>query len=154
MRAAWNLPLGGKTFVRPFVEGHAIHVSNKAFSENGTSPFRLEVEAQADTALVGVAGVEMGTMLPLSATLTLRPYASAAVEYGSPGSWTTTARFAGTPQGNTFDLTTAVPETLGRFSIGADLLGAKNVTFSIQYIPELGSGFTSQSGTAMLTIAF
>lgn len=154
VRAAWNLIDNGKTFVRPFVEGHAIHVSNKAFTETGASPFRLAVEAQSDTALIGVAGVELGTRLPLSTKVTLRPFASAAIEYGSPRDWTTTARFADQPNGDSFDLTTAGPGTLGRFSIGADILGAKNIAVSVQYAPELGSGFTSHSGTARLTIAF
>ncbi|WP_199554189.1 autotransporter outer membrane beta-barrel domain-containing protein [Sandaracinobacteroides hominis] len=154
VRAAINLLDNGASFVRPFVEGHAIHVSNKAFTETGNSPFRLAVEAQSDTALIGVAGVELGTKLPLSTKVTLRPFASAAIEYGSPRDWTTTARFADQPNGDSFDLTTAGPGTLGRFSIGADLLGAKNVAFSVQYAPELGSGFTSHSGTARLTIAF
>ena len=112
------------------------------------------MEAQADTALIGVAGVELGTKLPLSSKVTLRPFASAAIEYGSPRDWTTTARFADQPAGDSFDLTTAGPETLGRFSIGADILGAKNIAFSVQYAPELGSGYTSHSGTAKLTIAF
>ncbi|WP_199553867.1 autotransporter outer membrane beta-barrel domain-containing protein [Sandaracinobacteroides hominis] len=154
VRAAYNLLDGGTTFFRPFVEGHAIHVSNKAFTEGGTSPFRLAVEAQSDTALIGVAGVELGTKLPLSAKVTLRPFASAAIEYGSAREWTTTARFADQPQGDSFDLTTAGPGTLGRFSIGADILGAKNIAVSVQYAPEFGSGFRSQSGTAKLTIAF
>ena len=154
VRAAWNLMDSGTSFVRPFVEGHAIHVSNKAFTETGASPFRLAVEAQSDTALIGVAGVELGTKLPLSTKVTLRPFASAAIEYGSPRDWTTTARFADQPQGDSFDLTTAGPGTLGRFSIGADLLGAKNIAFSVQYAPELGKDFNSHSGTARLTIAF
>ncbi|TPE63088.1 autotransporter outer membrane beta-barrel domain-containing protein [Sandaracinobacter neustonicus] len=154
VRASYSLSAGSNGFVRPFVEGHAIRVSNKAFTETGPSPFRLAVEGQADTALIGVAGLEVGTKLPLSAKVMLRPFASAALEYGSPRSWTTTARFAEQPQGDSFDLTTAGPETLGRFAIGADLLGSKNVAFSVQYAPELGKGFTSHSGTARLTIAF
>ena len=154
VRAAINVLDGDSIFLRPFVEGHAIHVSNKAFTEMGASPFRLAVEGQSDTAFISTAGLEMGTKLPISTTVTLRPFASAALEYGSPRSWTTTARFADQPQGDSFDLKTAGPETLGRFSIGADLLGAKNVAFSVQYAPELGKGFTSHSGTARLTIAF
>lgn len=154
VRAAINVLDGGKSFVRPFVEGHAIHVSNKAFTETGNSPFRLAVEGESNTAFIAVAGVEMGTKLPLSTKVTLRPFASAALEYGSPRDWTTTARFADQPQGDSFDLKTAGPETLGRFSIGADLLGSKNIAFSVQYAPELGKDFTSHTGMARLTIAF
>jgi hypothetical protein len=154
VRAAWNLATSGKAIVRPFLEGHAIHVSNKAFTESGTSPFRLAVEGQSDTVFIGTVGLELGTKVALSPTVTLRPFASAALEYGSPRNWTTTARFADQQQGESFNLTTAGPGTLGRFSIGADLIGVKNVAFSLQYAPELGNGFTSHSGTARLSIAF
>ena len=154
VRAAYNLAAGGSSFVRPFAEGHVIRVSNKAFTETGISPFRLAVEKQSDTALIGVAGVEFGTKLALSETVSLRPFASGAVEFGDRRDWTTTARFAEQPQGDSFDLTTAGPNTLGRFAVGADLIGAKNIAFSIQYAPELAKGYTSHAGTARLTIAF
>ena len=95
LRAAYDMLKESDSFVRPFAEVHAVRVSNDAFTEAGTSPFRLAVEGQADTALIGVAGLELGTKMPLSTKVTLRPFASAAVEYGSPRSWTTTARFAG-----------------------------------------------------------
>ena len=153
-RAAWNLLNGGDTLLRPFVEGHAIRVSNRAFTEDGSSPFRLAVEEQADTALLGVAGMEFATRMALSGRMALRPFASAAVEFGNSRDWTTTARFAEQPQSASFDLTTAGPGTLARFVIGADLIGASNVAFSLQYAPELGSGFTSHTGMARLTVVF
>ena len=136
------------------MEGHAIHVSNKAFTEGGASPFRLAVDGRSDTALIGAVGLEMGTLVRLNAKVSLRPFASAAVEYGSPRHWTTTARFADQPQGDSFDVRTAGPGTLGKFAIGADLIGLENVAVSIQYVPEVGEGFTSHSGTARLTVTF
>lgn len=145
---------GGKNFVRPFLEGHATHVSNKAFTETGASPFRLAVQGEADTALIGVAGIEMGTKLPLFATLTLRPFASAALEFGSRRDWTTTAAFAGQASNDSFAVKTARPGTLERFAIGAYVLGSKRIAFSVQYAPELAKDFVSHSGTARLTIAF
>ncbi len=154
VRAAVNLVEGRSGFVRPFVEGHVILVSNKAFTETGISPFRLAVEGQSDTALIGAVGIEFGGIVALSPTVSLRPFATAAAAFGNPNDWTTTARFADQPQGNSFNVITAGPGTLGSFSIGADLIGAKNVSFSIQYAPEIGNGFTSHSGTARLTIAF
>ncbi len=154
VRAAVNLLENGESFVRPFAEGHAIRVSNKAFTETGASPFRLAVDAEADTALIGVAGLEVGTKLMISSKIALRPFASVALEYGRPRDWTTTARFAERPQDGRFDLKTAGPETLGRLSIGADLLSSKSVKFSIEYSPEVGKDFTSHSGTARLSILF
>lgn len=154
LRAAYDLLPGDDSFVRPFVEGHAVRVSNKAFTEAGSSPFRLSVESQSDTALIGVAGVEFGTVFGLSGSMKLRPFASAAVEFGNDRAWTTSARFADQPQSDSFRQTTAGPGTLGRFSIGADLLGAKNVAFSLRYAPEFGKDFHSHSGTGTLTILF
>ena len=154
VRGAWNLLDGADNFVRPFLEGHAIRVSNEAFTEDGASPFRLAIEKQSDTALIGVAGVELGTRMALSKKVSLRPFASGAVEFANSRAWTTTARFAEQPQGDSFDLKTAGAGTLARFAIGADLIGSKNVAFSIQYAPEIGKDFTSHSGTARLTVAF
>ncbi|WP_199555045.1 autotransporter outer membrane beta-barrel domain-containing protein [Sandaracinobacteroides hominis] len=154
VRAAYNLIDSGDAFVRPFVEGHAIHVSNKAFAEHSASPFRLAVDGQSDTAWIGVAGLELGTRVALSDRLALRPFASGAIELDQDRSWTTTARLAGQPQSDSFQQTTAGPGTLGRFSIGADLLGSNNIAFSVQYAPEFGKGYSSHSGTAKLTILF
>ena len=154
MRAAYSFAMGKDGFVRPFVEGHAIRVEDKAFTENGDSPFRLAVEGNADTALIGVAGVELGDTFHLSNGMTLRPFASAAVEFGNNRDWTTTARFADQPQSESFDLQTAGPGTVGRFSLGAELLSAKHLSLSLQYVPEVGKGFTSNTGLARLTYSF
>ncbi|HEY0333281.1 MAG TPA: hypothetical protein VGC74_06150 [Stenotrophomonas sp.] len=154
LRAAYSFPMGQNSFVRPFVEGHAIHVDDKAFTENGDSPFRLAVEGNADTALIGAAGVELGTSFAVGDGMTLRPFASAAVEFGNNRDWITTARFADQPQSGSFDLTTASPGTLGRFSVGAELLGSQNLSFSVQYVPEVGKGYKSNTGVARLTYRF
>ncbi|WP_282244482.1 autotransporter outer membrane beta-barrel domain-containing protein [Stenotrophomonas sp. PS02300] len=154
LRAAYSVPVGRDGFVRPFVEGHAIRVEDKAFTEDGTSPFRLAVEGNADTALIGVAGVELGDTFQLRNGVTLRPFASAAAEFGNNRDWTTTARFADQPQSDSFAVTTAGPGTVGRFAIGADLLGSNHLSLSVQYVKEVGQGFDSNTGLARLTYSF
>ncbi|MEG2577324.1 MAG: autotransporter outer membrane beta-barrel domain-containing protein, partial [Glutamicibacter sp.] len=154
LRAAYAVPVGEQSFVRPYLEGHAIHVSDKAFVEQGDSPFRLAVNAQSDTAYIGVAGVEAGSHLQLRNGMALRPFIGAAVEYGNVRRWTTSARFADQADGAPFNVDTAGPDTLGRVNIGADLLGSKNVTFSLQYGAEFGKGYTSHTGTARLAVSF
>jgi len=154
LRAAYSLPMGNSGFLRPFLEGHVIHVDDQAFTENGSSPFRLAVQGQSDTALIGVAGIELGGTIALSHGLTLRPFASAAAEFGNNRDWTTTAQFADQPRSDSFDLNTAGPGTLGRFSLGAELLNANHLSLSVQYVPEVGKGYTSNSGVARLTYTF
>lgn len=154
LRAAYSVPVGKEGFVRPFVEGHAIRVEDKAFTEGGNSPFRLAVEGNTDTAMIGVAGVELGGSVHLGNGMTLRPFASAAAEFSNNRDWTTTARFADQPQSDNFDVITAGPGTVGRFSIGADLLGANHLSLSVQYVKEVGQGFDSDTGVARLTYSF
>ncbi|WP_411850228.1 hypothetical protein ACLB90_15110 [Stenotrophomonas sp. LGBM10] len=154
LRAAYSIPVGTEGFVRPFLEGHAIRVEDKAFTEGGESPFRLAVEGNADTALIGVAGVELGDSIHLRNGVTLRPFASAAAEFGNNRDWTTTARFADQPQSDSFDVTTAGPGTVGRFAVGADLLGSNHLSLSLQYVQEVGHGFTSNTGLARVTYSF
>jgi uncharacterized protein YhjY with autotransporter beta-barrel domain len=154
LRAAYSFKMGENGFVRPFLEGHAIRVEDKAFTESGDSPFRLAVEGNADTALIGAAGVELGDTFSFANGMSLRPFASAAVEFGSNRDWTTTAHFADQPQGGSFDTTTAGPDTLGRFSVGAELLGSKNLSVSVQYVPEVGKDYHANTGVARLAYRF
>jgi len=154
LRAAYNVPMGKDGFVRPYVEGHAIRVENRGFTEDGSSPFRLAVEGNADTALIGVVGVELGDSVHFSNGTTLRPFASAAAEFGNNRDWTTTAHFADQPQSDSFDVTTAGPGTVGRFAVGADLLGSNHLSLSLQYVKEVGQGFDSNTGLARVTYSF
>jgi len=154
VRAAYTFAMGDHAFLRPFVEGHAIRVDDKAFTENGDSPFRLAVEGNADTALIGVAGLEAGASFKVGDGMTLRPFASAALEMGGNRDWITTARFADQPQSDSFDLRTAGPDTLGRFSLGAELIGSKNLSLAVMYVPEVGKDYSANSGLARLTWRF
>ncbi|WNH49780.1 hypothetical protein PDM28_05560 [Stenotrophomonas aracearum] len=154
LRAAYSVPVGHEGFMRPFVEGHAIRVDNKAFTEDGNSPFRLAVEGNAETALIGVVGVELGNSVHFNNGMTLRPFASAAAEFSNNRDWTTTARFADQPQSQSFDVTTAGPGTIGRFAVGADLYGSNHLNLSLQYVKEVGQGFDANTGLARLTYSF
>jgi uncharacterized protein with beta-barrel porin domain len=82
------------------------------------------------------------------------PFISAAAEFGQDVQWTTTARFANQAGGPGFDVKTAGPGSVGRFAIGADLMNVKNLSFSLLYNPEVGSGYRSQGGTARISYTF
>ena len=152
--AAYAFDLGATGYARPYADLHVIHVHSQRFAETGNSPFNLAVDAQSQTAVAGGVGLEVGGRIPLKSGGTLRPFASAGVELASNSDWTTTARFVGQAGGDSFDIRTAAPNTYGRFAVGLELLGAKNVDLSLSYNPEVGKDYVSHSGLAKLTYRF
>jgi uncharacterized protein with beta-barrel porin domain len=68
--------------------------------------------------------------------------------------WTTTAHFASQSAAQGFAIGTAGPGTYGKFGIGADLINAKNLSFSILYEPEVGDGYKYQGGAARISYRF
>ena len=151
--AAYTASFGGVAYVKPFADAHVIYVDSGNYAERGLSPFNLDVAKQADTVVSGAAGLEVGASIGLKGGATLRPFASAAIDLRSKDNWTTQARFV-SQSGDRFSVDTAMPNTLGQFRIGAELKGAKNVDFSLQYAPEFGNGYTSHTGIARLAIRF
>lgn len=133
---------------------HAIRVHAGRFTETGPSPFNLAVESQNDTWLSGGVGLELGGKIALGGGAFLKPYLGGAIEVSNNNDWKTTARFASQPNSDTFTVLTAVPGTLKRINVGVELLGSKNVDFSIHYSPEFGENYTAQSAIARLTYRF
>jgi uncharacterized protein YhjY with autotransporter beta-barrel domain len=154
LRAGYSVPMGSVTYIKPFVDGHAIYVSNDAFTESGTSPFRLAVNGRSDTALLGGVGTEFGANFVYASGLEFHPFVSAAVEFDNDMQWTTTAHFADQPAGAPFSLRTAGPGTLGRFVAGADIVNSAHWSFSLMYDPDVGHGYTSQAGSARVSYRF
>ena len=154
LRAAYTLDLGTSAYVKPFAEVHAIYVHANGFTETGSSPFNLDVARQNDFAVTGGAGLELGTRIALGGGTVLRPFLSGALEVNGAADWTTQARFASQPQAGRFAVTTAAPNLIGRFAIGADLISAKNLDLSVSYSPAWGEDFHSNSGTARITWRF
>ena len=154
IRGAYEIPFAGRNYVKPFVEGHAIRVTNNSFTEDGSSPFRLTVDGRSDTALVGGTGVELGTYIPTWFGGELHPFISAAAQFGQDVQWTTTAHFVDQSVGQGFDVKTAGPGVLGQFAVGADLINTKDLSFSLLYSPEFGSGYSSQGGAARISYTF
>jgi uncharacterized protein YhjY with autotransporter beta-barrel domain len=154
LRSGYEIPMGGAAYFKPFVEGHAILISNDSFTEDGTSPFRLTVDGRTDTTVAGGTGVEFGLHIPTSSGMVVHPFVSAAVELGQNVQWTTTAHFASQSAAQGFAIGTAGPGTYGKFGIGADLINAKNLSFSILYEPEVGDGYKYQGGAARISYRF
>jgi outer membrane autotransporter protein len=154
VRGGYEIPIGGPAYVKPFLDGHVIRVSNESFTEGGSSPFRLTVDGRTDNAVQGGAGLELGLHIPTHSGVVVHPFVSAAVEFGQDGQWTTNAHFASQSAAQGFSVRTAVPGTLGKFGIGADLVNAKNLSFSILYEPEIGDGYNYQGGAARISYRF
>jgi hypothetical protein len=154
LRAAYSVPMGSVTYIKPFVDGHAIFVSNDAFTESGTSPFNLAVNGHSDTALLGGVGAEFGANLVYPSGVVFHPFVSAAIEFDNDLQWTTTAHFADQPAGAPFAVKTAGPGTLGRFVAGGDIVNSAHWSFSLMYDPDVGHGYISQAGSARVSYRF
>lgn len=120
LRAAHSVPMiSGTYYVKPFIDGHAIFVSNDAFTENGTSPFNLAVAGRSDTALLGGVGTEFGAHFRNASGLVFHPFVSLEAEFDNALDWTTTAHFADQPAGAPFAVRT---ESRDPGTIGSGLL--------------------------------
>jgi hypothetical protein len=154
LRAGYSVPMSDALYIKPFIDGHAIYVSNNAFTESGTSPFRLAVDGRSNTALLGGVGTEFGAHFTNSSGVMFHPFVSAAVEFDSALDWTTSAHFADQPASAAFAIRTAGPGTLGRLAVGADVANSTHWSFSLMYDPDVGHGYTSQAGSARVSYSF
>jgi hypothetical protein len=84
----------------------------------------------------------------------LRPFASAGVRFGTNGDWTTTARLAARPVGQGFRVSTPIPDVVGRFTLGAELLGTERWDLRIQYTAEVGDCYAAHAGTGRIAYRF
>ncbi|NJC08634.1 hypothetical protein GGQ62_001632 [Polymorphobacter fuscus] len=152
-RLAYEQTIGTAAFITPFADFHLVHVRSGGYTERGPSPFNLTVLSHGRVALGGTAGVEVGGRIALSGDRIMRPFARAAVARLS-NDWTVEARLAAlSPQTPTFRIETPTPGTLGRFAIGAELLG-KRVDLRVQYLPEFGANYRVHAGMARLSYRY
>lgn len=152
-RVAYVLPLGD-WYLQPRLDLHVNHVWSGAFTETGAGPFNLSVDGQSSTTASGVPAVEVGGRMRLGERAVLRPFASAGVVLSANNDWAATARFAGQSSTLGFRTTTPVPDVLGRFAVGAEILSGTNWDLRAQYSADLGERYTSQAGVARISYRF
>ncbi|MCW8084033.1 autotransporter outer membrane beta-barrel domain-containing protein [Sabulicella glaciei] len=152
-RIAYRVPLGG-WYVQPRLDLHLTAVRGSAYSETGAAPFNLAVKPSTGIAFVAAPEIEVGARIPLGGGVALRPFASAGLGFGANGDWAVTARFAGQTAGRGFRATTPIPDVVGRFSVGAEILGTSRWDVRIQYNGEVGDGFSSHVGMARVAYRF
>jgi hypothetical protein len=70
------------------------------------------------------------------------------------GDWAATARFADHPGSRGFRATTPIPDVLGKFTLGAEVLSSTNWDFRLQYGAEVGDGYASDAGLGRLAYRF
>ncbi|PZP42709.1 MAG: hypothetical protein DI601_17475 [Azospirillum brasilense] len=152
-RIAYQIPFEG-WYLQPRVDLHLNHVRSGSYTENGASPFNLTVDSHGETSVAATPALEVGGRLNLGEGMVLRPYASAGISLISNGDWTATARFAGQPAGRGFRATTPIPDTLGKFAVGAELLSGGNWDFKLQYSADVGDGYVSHAGMGRIAYRF
>jgi outer membrane autotransporter protein len=156
-RLAYQVPFGGEAggwYVQPRVDLHLSYVRSGGYTESGAAPFNLAVASQGATTFTAVPAVEVGGRVRLGETTVVRPFASAGIELSANGDWAATARLAGQPASRGFRAGTPVPNVLGKFTVGAELLTTANWDLRVQYSAEVGDGYTSHTGLARVAYRF
>lgn len=153
-QASYTYDLGHKAYVKPFAELRGIEIHGGGYTEHGSSPFNLAVASQSQFSLGGALGSELGTKWVLANGAQLGLHVTGALESAGGTDWTTRARFADESASNAFAVHTNVPGTYGRAGVGIDLLGWKNLDFSLDYTAEFGGGYHADTGTARVAWHF
>lgn len=162
--AAWHLGLHGEArlhagtgpvTVEPFARAQLVQVESRAFTEAGLPTFALAVDRERNLTLAASVGMEIAGRMPLAGGGTLRPFARAAYARLAGNNWDLTARFVDQPAGTpAFTVRTPAPDDLGRFAVGIDLAGARNIDLSLQYAPDIGHGYQRHAAVARLSARF
>ncbi|MBI0539434.1 autotransporter outer membrane beta-barrel domain-containing protein [Roseomonas sp. KE2513] len=156
-RLAYQVPFGDEAvgwYVQPRVDLHLNYVRSGGYTESGAAPFNLTVTSQGATTFTAVPAVEVGGRVRLSEATVLRPFASAGVELGANGDWAATARLASQPASRGFRASTPIPDVLGKFTLGAELLTTANWDLRVQYSAAVGDRYTSHAGLARVAYRF
>jgi outer membrane autotransporter protein len=151
------VPFGGEAggwYVQPRVDLHLNYVRSGGYTESGAAPFNLAVASQGATTFTAVSAVEVGGRVRLGEGMVVRPFASAGIELSANGDWAATARLASQPNSRGFRASTPIPDVLGKFTVGAELLTTANWDLRVQYSAELGNGYTSHTGLARAAYRF
>ncbi|MGF6230087.1 uncharacterized protein YhjY with autotransporter beta-barrel domain [Inquilinus ginsengisoli] len=152
-RLAYQAPIAD-WYVQPRLDLHLTYVHGNSYTETGAGPFDLAVESEGATAFTAIPAVEVGGRIAIGGTVVLRPYASAGVELNANGDWAATARFADQPGSRGFRATTPIPDVLGKFTLGAEVLSSTSWDFRLQYGAEVGDGYSSHAGLGRLAYRF
>ena len=152
-RLAYQHTAGG-VYLQPRIDLHLTHVRSSGYSEKGAGPFDLSVEGASATTFVAVPAIEVGSRIPLGSGKVLRPFASAGLAVSGNRDWVATARFASQPASQGFRATTPVPNVLGTFTLGVEILSTARWDFRLNYTAEVGNRFDSHSGMGRLAYRF
>ncbi|WP_155888872.1 autotransporter outer membrane beta-barrel domain-containing protein [Inquilinus limosus] len=152
-RLAYQVPVEA-WYVQPRLDLHLTYVHSDGYTETGAGPFNLDVEAEGAMTFAAIPAVEVGGRIPIGPTAVLRPFASAGVELNANGDWAATARFADQPGSRGFRAETPIPDVLGRFTLGAELLSSANWDFRLQYSAGVGDGYASHAGLGRVAYRF
>jgi outer membrane autotransporter protein len=151
------VPLGGAWggwYVKPRLDLHLVHVRSSGYRESGAGPFNLDVERGSGTTFAAVPAVEVGGRIPLGREAVLRPFASAGVSLQRQPRLGDHGDASAGRQGPGFRVGTPIPDVLGKFTLGAEVLTSSRWDVRVQYGAEVGDRYASHTGMARLGYRF
>ncbi|WP_145962910.1 autotransporter outer membrane beta-barrel domain-containing protein [Mangrovicoccus ximenensis] len=145
----------GRAYLAPMLDLDMIWTRSEGYAETGAGDLSLEVDASEETAFVATPAIEMGHAFGLADGAALRLYGRAGVSLSSLGSYGTHARFADAGAGSGgFDSDVSMPDVVGRFSAGAEVMNSGNLSLDLRYDGAFGSGLTGHAGSLSVTYRF
>ncbi|WP_145145589.1 autotransporter outer membrane beta-barrel domain-containing protein [Roseomonas gilardii] len=156
-RLAYQVPFGGEAggwYVQPRADLHLNYVRSGGYTEGGATPFNLAVASEGATTFTAVPAVEVGGRTRIGEATVLRSFVSVGIELSANSDWAATTRLASQPNSHGFRAGTPIPNVLGKFTVGAELLTAANWDLRVQYSSEVGDDYTSHTGLARVAYRF
>lgn len=154
IRAAYTASFGS-SYVKPFIDLDVVHTWTEGYQEHGANELDLKVSHSDETAWIATPAVEVGTVLDVGNGLGVDLYARGGVSFSSLNYYNADARFAADSTGaGSFTFATAVPDVVGRVSVGMNVYNDKGVSVGLRFDGAYGSGFNSNAGSLNFSMAF
>ena len=152
-RASYEVPFQ-HWYLRPSFALGADYVRTDSFSEDGASPFNLDVDSEDKVIFSATPGIELGGRIDLAGGSTLRPHLDLGLTAASANNWTPNARFAGESGSDQFRIESANPNLIGHLGLGIDMITTASVDIKLEYDLDLAKDYTANAGMLKVTYKF
>ena len=150
-RASYEVPFQ-RWYLKPSFELSADYVRTDGFSEDGASPFDLDVDSEDKVIFSATPQIELGGRIDLPGGSILRPHLELGVTAATANNWQPDARFKDETGGDSFEIESRNPNLIGHLGLGIDMITTAAVDVKLQYDLDVADGYTANAG--MLKVGY
>jgi hypothetical protein len=155
VRAAYQMALGGGTYLEPSLTLGTLYTNMPQYNESGSTSFNLNVHASDNVTASASPMVEFGALRSIDDTHAVRAFVAVGAAAYSNSDWQGRANLELAPAGTgTFTVDSKLPCVVGKFNAGADVYAGRGLDVKLVYSADVASGFLSQALIARLAYAF